>query len=537
MKLDAFTRAYIEAALWSSTDESNDQGGDPLDANYSIDDIAPETMELIVEDCADFQNRFGHLLAEGGDEQAGHDFWLTRVESGAGFWDGDWPEHGDELTEAAQSYGNFNLYVGDDGLIYGPPPDWYRSHRKTGGAKEAVPRPRRSGVRAPARRHTTVRDFSTLPELIEHARGEGATHVVVNTTGNMAWLYFPIDGGKAAEARVRHERGYWHAEGPENRDVVDRIPRTAQPIESYLTKSWRRTAEATRPRRGHSVRDYIAVDHRGKPLSGPTKDYSAAKRQADQAGGFVKFATDPPGKLSEAWGRNKWPDWQILDAIDKGHMVPPESEARAAKLAQLGFIDTTGTWRLTAKGRRAIEQRVPVAAEAKRSGRTRKTTETAMQIAEKLSKKVGGGKPKPIPGGFRWSEKNESAQFTTYSPEHGQKIVVVVSVFPEDGSAALNFFSDESLSGTATYENISSFTYGPGGFTSHQVDVKHMAQDVDWVLKTVDGYAASWEQPEVDEVPPDWVRRAQRERQMEKMRVRRPSKRRQSARSRSSTRR
>ena len=49
-RLDAFTRAYVEAALWSSTDESNDQGGDPLDANYSIDDIAPETMELIVED-------------------------------------------------------------------------------------------------------------------------------------------------------------------------------------------------------------------------------------------------------------------------------------------------------------------------------------------------------------------------------------------------------------------------------------------------------------------------------------------------------
>lgn len=128
-RLDEFTRAYIEAMLFSTSDQSDEQGGEPLDKNYSVSDIAPETMELIVEDCADFQKRFGHLIEDDGGDwgRAGHDFWLTREGHGAGFWDGGWPNHGDELSEAAKSYGGFDLTVGDDGLIYGPNPDYYRN--------------------------------------------------------------------------------------------------------------------------------------------------------------------------------------------------------------------------------------------------------------------------------------------------------------------------------------------------------------------------------------------------------------------------
>lgn len=117
-RLDSFTRAYFETALWSSTDESNEQGGDPLDDNYGIDDIAPETRAKMIADCADFQERYDNLMLDGTSERGGHDFWLTRNRHGAGFWDGDW-EHGDELTKAAHAYGGFYLYVGDDGLIYG----------------------------------------------------------------------------------------------------------------------------------------------------------------------------------------------------------------------------------------------------------------------------------------------------------------------------------------------------------------------------------------------------------------------------------
>jgi hypothetical protein len=38
------------------------------------------------------------------------------------------------------------------------------------------------------------------------------------------------------------------------------------------------------------VRDYVAVDHRGRTVAGPFTDYGEAKREADRAGGYVKFA-------------------------------------------------------------------------------------------------------------------------------------------------------------------------------------------------------------------------------------------------------
>jgi hypothetical protein len=36
-----------------------------------------------------------------------------------GFWDGDWLEpYATRLSEAARKFGEFDLYRGDDGLIY-----------------------------------------------------------------------------------------------------------------------------------------------------------------------------------------------------------------------------------------------------------------------------------------------------------------------------------------------------------------------------------------------------------------------------------
>jgi hypothetical protein len=116
--MDKFTQAYIEAALWSSMDNANDQGGEPLDANYGVEDIAPATLAQMKEDCEAFQRDHAADI-EGNEERAGHDFWLTRCHHGAGFWDGDWSkEVGKRLTAASHVYGNVDLCVGDDGLIY-----------------------------------------------------------------------------------------------------------------------------------------------------------------------------------------------------------------------------------------------------------------------------------------------------------------------------------------------------------------------------------------------------------------------------------
>lgn len=125
--LDIFTQAYCVAALWSSTDNSREDGGDPLDKNYDVSDFAPEAMERIKTDCAQFQAQFGEFLNETNClytgcpalEYAGHDFWLTRNGHGSGFWDGEWfAPVGEILTAAAHLAGEKDIYVGDDGLLH-----------------------------------------------------------------------------------------------------------------------------------------------------------------------------------------------------------------------------------------------------------------------------------------------------------------------------------------------------------------------------------------------------------------------------------
>jgi len=120
-KLDDFTLAYIACALWCSNDDSTPSGGDPLERKYSIADIAPETLRKMVNDCTAFQRANEALLGASGlgAELAGHDFWLTRNRHGSGFWDEDIGDVGRKLSETASSYGECNLYIGDDKRIYG----------------------------------------------------------------------------------------------------------------------------------------------------------------------------------------------------------------------------------------------------------------------------------------------------------------------------------------------------------------------------------------------------------------------------------
>jgi hypothetical protein len=111
-QLDQFTTAYIEAALWSSTDD-----GEPLDALYGLDDIAPQTLAAMIADCQAFQAAHWDDIADN-LSLAGHDFWLTRCGHGAGYWDGDWPESGERLTAASHAFDNVDLYVSDDGKVW-----------------------------------------------------------------------------------------------------------------------------------------------------------------------------------------------------------------------------------------------------------------------------------------------------------------------------------------------------------------------------------------------------------------------------------
>lgn len=117
--LDDFTTHYLIAAMWSTTDESDPEtGGDPIDDNYDLGDFSEEALLDARKDCDAFRKQAGELLNHISDEQAGHDFWLTREGHGAGFWDRGLGQVGDELSEIARSFGNGNLYVGDDGMLH-----------------------------------------------------------------------------------------------------------------------------------------------------------------------------------------------------------------------------------------------------------------------------------------------------------------------------------------------------------------------------------------------------------------------------------
>lgn len=118
--MDRFTEAYLEAAVWTLSEE---------DAHGSLTPNTAASIEVFTRaaaDCARFQSENAAALeavdALGvlGDTwaSAGHDFWLTRNGHGAGFWDGDWPEpYAAQLTAAAKAFGEITLYAGDDGRL------------------------------------------------------------------------------------------------------------------------------------------------------------------------------------------------------------------------------------------------------------------------------------------------------------------------------------------------------------------------------------------------------------------------------------
>lgn len=157
--LDEFTRAYIEAALWSSTEYAfgtceacgranqhlsheskkhdecckdcgeREQDNPPaMDSNYNASDLLPEALRRMIVDCIHFQGLMGDALRSATCTAkidctkiayAGHDFWLTRNGHGCGFWDGDWSEpEATLLDECAKQFRECDLGVGDDGLLY-----------------------------------------------------------------------------------------------------------------------------------------------------------------------------------------------------------------------------------------------------------------------------------------------------------------------------------------------------------------------------------------------------------------------------------
>lgn len=112
---------FMEALLFGESDNSDESGGEPLDANYSFNDFAPSANDTMKKIVRAFWNDCYSMLNDENEsyEQNGHDLYFTIFGHGVGFWDGDYPIHGDKLTDWCDRF-QYAVHVtlGDDGLIY-----------------------------------------------------------------------------------------------------------------------------------------------------------------------------------------------------------------------------------------------------------------------------------------------------------------------------------------------------------------------------------------------------------------------------------
>lgn len=126
--LTPFAQGYVEAAFFTSA-------SDPDDELYGkgFCDLSAESVAEIVSECERFTAEnapmIEALVADGGprgdydEAAAGRDFWFTRNGHGVGYWDrgfaGDAELAAHHLSEAAERAGQKDVYLGDDGSVYG----------------------------------------------------------------------------------------------------------------------------------------------------------------------------------------------------------------------------------------------------------------------------------------------------------------------------------------------------------------------------------------------------------------------------------
>lgn len=122
---------YITAALWADLMPDGEDGElGCTDPSEYVDMVDPESRSAVVAYVASFAvaNRddlstLAEMNAARGEwtdaELAGHDLYLTGAGHGCGFWDRNYGDAGDRLSEACKYQSeSAHPYVGDDGMVY-----------------------------------------------------------------------------------------------------------------------------------------------------------------------------------------------------------------------------------------------------------------------------------------------------------------------------------------------------------------------------------------------------------------------------------
>lgn len=136
------TRDYLATALCSSTvmlpgdlydgrmdvDDDHPLYGiaddEPLSQYFGIEDFTEDSLTTAEEDLDDWfhylerQGLYERALEYADDERIAHDFWLTRNGHGAGYWDGDYGDIGDKLTDACKAWRGQDIMISVDGRLH-----------------------------------------------------------------------------------------------------------------------------------------------------------------------------------------------------------------------------------------------------------------------------------------------------------------------------------------------------------------------------------------------------------------------------------
>ena len=107
---DIIINSFKESALWA----------EGLDSDYETQQFSMESYENIFKLVKNFISGFNREWLEEveSSEQVGHDLYLTVAGHGAGFWDGDYPTHGDAITKYLDRIARGSeLYISDSGQV------------------------------------------------------------------------------------------------------------------------------------------------------------------------------------------------------------------------------------------------------------------------------------------------------------------------------------------------------------------------------------------------------------------------------------
>lgn len=124
------TSAYADVADDGTITENLESDASFEDLNFDRDDfdhdslvsLSREVIDFIGgnwADCLSYSRKRRYASGDGSVwTHLGHDLALTREGHGVGFWDRGLGVLGDRLTAACKPYGEFSLYLGDDGKVY-----------------------------------------------------------------------------------------------------------------------------------------------------------------------------------------------------------------------------------------------------------------------------------------------------------------------------------------------------------------------------------------------------------------------------------